>query len=78
MIKKRSNNVYEIEKEGKMLVPGLVFASESLFDKIKKDKTLEQVKNVAQLPGIVEMSIAMPDAHQGYGFLCWGGLPRLI
>ena len=67
-IKKLSENIYEIEKEGKMLVPGIVFASDSLFEKIKQDKTLEQVKNVAQLPGIVEKSIAMPDAHQGYGF----------
>jgi len=72
-IKKKSENVYEIEKEGKMNVPGVVFASESLFDKIKQDKTLEQVKNVAMLPGIVGMSIAMPDAHQGYGF-CVGGV----
>src|SRR3989344_2318298 len=71
-IKKKSANVYEIEKEGKMLVPGIVFASDSLMDKIKLDKTLEQVKNVAMLPGIVEKSIAMPDAHQGYGFSVWG------
>lgn len=67
-IKKIDINIHEIEKEGKMLVPGIVFASEILFNDIKKDKTLEQVKNVAQLPGIVEKSIAMPDAHQGYGF----------
>jgi tRNA-splicing ligase RtcB (3'-phosphate/5'-hydroxy nucleic acid ligase) len=61
-------NIHIIEKTGKMLVPGVVFASEDLFEKIEQDKTLEQVKNVACLPGIVEKSIAMPDAHQGYGF----------
>src|SRR3989338_6010226 len=72
MIKKKSENIFEIEKEGKMLVPGIVFASDSLMDKIKLDKTLEQVKNVAMLPGIVEKSIAMPDAHQGYGFSVGG------
>ena len=66
-IKKISENVWEIPKEGKMLVPGIIYASEKLMDNIKKDKTLEQVKNVAQLPGIVGNSIAMPDAHQGYG-----------
>ncbi len=66
-IREKSENVFEIEKQGKMLVPGVVFASPSLFEKISQDKTLEQVKNVAQLPGIVEKSIAMPDAHQGYG-----------
>ncbi len=61
-------NTHIIEKKGKMLVPGVVFASPELFEKISQDKTLEQVKNVACLPGIVEKSIAMPDAHQGYGF----------
>src|SRR3989338_7013513 len=63
-----NQNIQIIEKEGKMLVPGVVFASPELFEKISQDKTLEQVKNVACLPGIVEKSIAMPDAHQGYGF----------
>lgn len=68
MIKKKSENVYEIPKEGKMLVHGIIFASENLIGNIGKDKTLEQIKNVAQLPGIIRASIAMPDAHQGYGF----------
>ena len=68
-VKKISENIWEIEKEGKMLVPGIVFASDLLMESIKKDgKTIEQVKNVAQLAGIVEKSIVMPDAHQGYGF----------
>jgi len=35
---------------------------------MQKDKTLEQVKNVAMLPGIIDKSIACSDAHQGYGF----------
>ncbi|MFH1607824.1 MAG: RtcB family protein [archaeon] len=67
-LKKISANIYEIPREGKMNVPGMVFASEKLLEKIKEDKTLEQVKNVAQLPGILKKSIALPDAHQGYGF----------
>lgn len=68
-MKKIADNVFEIEKQGKMLVKGVIFASEKLMKNIEKDgKTVEQVKNVAQLPGIVEKSIAMPDAHQGYGF----------
>ncbi len=71
-IKKVSENVWEIEKEGRMLVPGIVFASDSLMASIQKDKTLEQVKNVAQLPGIVGYSLAMPDAHQGYGMAVGG------
>jgi len=67
-IKKISENVYEIPKEGKMLVPGIVYASEKLLESIKQDKTFEQVKNVAHLPGILKASIALTDAHQGYGF----------
>src|SRR3989344_234716 len=71
-IKKIAENIWEIKKEGKMLVPGIVYASDKLMENIKKDKTLEQVKNVAQLPGIVEKSIALSDAHQGYGFSIGG------
>ncbi len=69
MVKKIAENIWEIEKEGKMNVPGVIFASDVLMESIRKDgKSMEQVKNVASLPGIVEKSIAMPDAHQGYGF----------
>src|SRR5512132_2207907 len=32
------------------------------------DKVGEQAINVATLPGIVQASYAMPDAHWGYGF----------
>ncbi|HTY43730.1 MAG TPA: RtcB family protein [Patescibacteria group bacterium] len=67
-LKKISKNIYEIPKEGKMLVPGVVYASEVLLENMKKDKSLEQVKNVAMLPGILKASIALPDSHQGYGF----------
>jgi len=63
---------WQIEKEGEMNVPGKIFASEKLIKDIKEDITLEQVKNVACLPGIIKASIAMPDAHQGYGFSIGG------
>ena len=32
------------------------------------DKVLEQITNVAKLPGLVGAAMAMPDAHWGYGF----------
>jgi tRNA-splicing ligase RtcB (3'-phosphate/5'-hydroxy nucleic acid ligase) len=32
------------------------------------DKVLEQITNVARLPGLVGPALAMPDAHWGYGF----------
>jgi tRNA-splicing ligase RtcB len=59
---------YEIPKEGGMLVPGLVIATQELLSDLDIEKPLEQVRNVAHLPGIVGYSIAMPDIHWGYGF----------
>ncbi|MEK6827358.1 MAG: RtcB family protein, partial [Nanoarchaeota archaeon] len=71
-LKKVSKDVYEIPAENGMKVPARIFASESILKNIEKDKTLEQVKNVAHLPGILKYSIALPDAHQGYGFSIGG------
>src|SRR5947209_8376811 len=51
-----------------MRVPARVFADEELLAGIEQDRSLEQLANVATLPGIVEASLAMPDIHQGYGF----------
>jgi len=56
-----------------MRIEGLLFADRHLLAQIQKDQTLEQVANVATLPGLVGRSLAMPDAHQGYGF-CIGGV----
>ncbi|MAH46214.1 RNA-splicing ligase RtcB [Candidatus Pacearchaeota archaeon] len=67
-IKKISEVKWEIEKAGAMQVPGIIFASEKLLADMKKDITIKQIQNVAKLPGIIKASIAMPDAHQGYGF----------
>jgi tRNA-splicing ligase RtcB (3'-phosphate/5'-hydroxy nucleic acid ligase) len=71
-IKKISENEWEIPCEGKMNVVGRIFASEKLLGDMKRDKTLDQVKNVACLPGILKASIALSDAHQGYGFSIGG------
>jgi len=51
-----------------MRVPGLIYASEEMLNSIKEEQSLEQVSNVAFLPGIVKFSLAMPDIHWGYGF----------
>ncbi|MFA5095857.1 MAG: RtcB family protein [Candidatus Omnitrophota bacterium] len=51
-----------------MRVPGIIYADEKLLKDIRQDKALEQVANVAFLPGIVKASLAMPDIHWGYGF----------
>ena len=59
---------YEIAREGAMRVPGRVYADESLFAQTGHEEALQQVANVATLPGVVTASIAMPDIHWGYGF----------
>jgi tRNA-splicing ligase RtcB len=59
---------FRIPIQGRMNVPGLVFADERLMQGIREDQALHQVMNVACLPGIVRASLAMPDIHWGYGF----------
>ncbi len=51
-----------------MRVPGLVYADERMLRQIVEEQALDQVANVATLPGIVGASLAMPDIHWGYGF----------
>src|SRR3954464_12183730 len=57
-----------LPKTGGMRVDGIVYADERMMAGIRKDESLQQVRNVAHLPGIVGASIAMPDIHWGYGF----------
>ena len=59
---------YRLEQRDSMNAPGTVFANASMIEQIDQDNCLEQVANVACLPGIVEASLAMPDIHAGYGF----------
>ena len=82
---KIDENIYEIPPktlmarvEGKigkfqMKVPVHIYANEYILEKIKNDRTLDQISNVACLPGIQKHAIALSDAHQGYGF-CIGGV----
>ena len=51
-----------------MRVPARVVASAGIFRKALEDRAVEQIANVATLPGIVEPALAMPDIHWGYGF----------
>jgi tRNA-splicing ligase RtcB (3'-phosphate/5'-hydroxy nucleic acid ligase) len=59
---------WRIDPHGAMRVPGIVFASAALLPEVVEDRSMEQVANVATLPGIVVASYAMPDVHWGYGF----------
>jgi len=51
-----------------MRVPARIFADDEILHEIEGDLSLEQLQNVATLPGVVGAAIAMPDIHQGYGF----------
>ena len=84
-VNKVADNIYEIPQkalmarvEGKiekfqMKVPVHIYANDYILEKIKNDRTLDQISNVACLPGIKKHAIALSDAHQGYGF-CIGGV----
>ncbi len=73
-MKKISEVVWELPIDPKkgMRVPARFYGNKNIIKGID-DQVIEQVTNVATLPGIVNYSFAMPDAHQGYGF-CVGGV----
>src|SRR5512137_1670762 len=62
---RRDEWCWEIPREGRMRVPGRVWSDGM---PAPDDPALQQVANVAHLPGIVKWSLAMPDIHWGYGF----------
>src|SRR5439155_1479799 len=51
-----------------MRTSGLIFVDEPMIPQLRQDRAPEQVANVATMPGIVGMAMAMPDIHWGYGF----------
>jgi tRNA-splicing ligase RtcB len=61
-------NVWELDRDDDMRVPARVLASEALLEHIGDDMTLDQLRNVAKMPGVVAPALCMPDGHQGYGF----------
>jgi len=56
------------EYKAGMLVPGIIFSNEEMLEGTGQHEAIEQVANVAFLPGIERYSLAMPDMHSGYGF----------
>ena len=81
-IKKITDYIWKVPKTGDMVVPGKIFADEEIIGNLLKDyeakkgggftPALEQVTNVARLPGIEKASMAMADIHPGYGFAIGG------
>jgi tRNA-splicing ligase RtcB len=67
---KINDNLWELPPSYKsgMRVPGRIYATEKMLEHIVGDNCMEQVANVAFLPGIQKYSLAMPDIHWGYGF----------
>jgi tRNA-splicing ligase RtcB len=59
---------WRLPRAGKMRVDGIVYASDEMMRELRDDQCLQQVVNVAHLPGILKASLAMPDIHWGYGF----------
>jgi tRNA-splicing ligase RtcB len=63
-VEKEGKYIYRIKKTGNMRVDAIVLADYETID----EEAIEQLKNVATLPGIVKAAYAMPDIHWGYGF----------
>jgi tRNA-splicing ligase RtcB len=59
---------WRIPRTGPMLADGVVYGDAALVERMRDEKALEQVRNVACLPGLVGPSLGMPDLHWGYGF----------
>lgn len=69
-LEKIDQNRFRIPKNS---MPGMntdviIYSSDTLIEKIKKDRTLQQAANAATLPGLVGNVLVMPDGHEGYGF----------
>jgi len=64
-LRRVEGDLWEIARQGRMRVPGRVY---SVGPPVPDDPALQQVANVAHLPGILRFSLAMPDIHWGYGF----------
>jgi len=64
-----SDFVYELPQGAKrgMRVPARIYADERLIASMD-NAVLDQIANVAMLPGIQRHAVCMPDGHSGYGF----------
>lgn len=68
-LRKISTTVWEVPLSYKpeMLVPARLIGTESLILEMDEG-VLDQITNVATLPGIAKYALCMPDGHAGYGF----------
>src|SRR5215469_18725040 len=61
-----------------MRVPARVLADEPLLEQVRRDHSLQQLVNVATLPGLERFAVGMPDMHEGYGFPVGGVAATLL
>ncbi|MBN1150737.1 RtcB family protein [candidate division WOR-3 bacterium] len=66
-LKPVSENLWELKKSHDMKVPGRIYANKRIIENLDANVLL-QLENVSCLPEILLYSVAMPDAHLGYGF----------
>ena len=64
-----SDTIWElpISYKAGMHVPARIYGTEKLLRDMD-DAVIEQITNVATLPGITRYALCMPDGHFGYGF----------
>jgi len=67
-LKKIDEYRWELPPTEKMRVKAIIYTDEKMLSRIQKENAVQQLKNVASLPGIVKTALAMPDIHWGYGF----------
>jgi len=72
-LRKINDYLWEIPKSYRpdMKVPARIYISEKMLGQLEEE-AINQIINVATLPGVVKYSLAMPDAHTGYGFVIGG------
>ena len=67
-LRKISEYKWQMDPEGPMRAPAVVYGDAEIVAALRQDHSLDQLRGVAGLPGIKGPALAMPDAHQGYGF----------
>jgi len=69
-----SEGLMRIKRHGKMAVDAMLVADEHHLSQSSDDRSLNQLVNIASMPGVVGEAWAMADWHFGYGFPIGGVL----
>lgn len=66
-LKNIGTNRWQIERLPGMKAEAVIYAKEELLEKVRQDRSLEQLIQSASLPQLVSPVVAMPDVHEGFG-----------